>query len=62
MNTIDVIEFGTNIPKSILVHNIKMIESMIYKSGETVTVISFIDDSEIHVTQPLALIKKLIND
>lgn len=53
MKFIDVIENGSNIRKSISADKIKSLESLTHNNGTTVTVILFIDNTDLHVKESI---------
>ena len=62
MKTITVTEQGTEEAHKLVVSNIKKFYSLTYNSGETVTIIDFVDGTEIHAKNPIEEVEKLIND
>lgn len=59
--TIDVTENGSNRKLSIVVSNILYVESLTYRDGQTVTVITLVGPKEIHVNENLVNVKGQIN-
>lgn len=61
MKFIDVEENGSNIKKTIVADKIKSLESLTYNTGVTVTVILFIDNTELHVNESISTLKVLLS-
>ncbi|MFP5436560.1 MAG: hypothetical protein ACLGH8_02110 [Bacteroidia bacterium] len=61
MKTITLTQSGHVITVKVLVNNIKQFYSLTYNTGQTVTVIEFIDGTENHFINPISEVEKLIN-
>tara|TARA_R110000868_G_scaffold33215_1_gene120812 strand:- start:2430 stop:2618 length:189 start_codon:yes stop_codon:yes gene_type:complete len=61
MKTITLMQFDPEIVVRVLVHNIKQFYSLTYNTGQTVTVIEFIDGRENHLKNSLVEVERLIN-
>jgi len=61
MKFIDVTEYGTNVQKSVAIDKIKTLEKINYTSGESATIICFIDGTEIHVKEAVDSVKALLS-
>lgn len=61
MKFIDITEYGTNIKKSVATDKIKMLERIDYKSGDSATIVSFINETEIHVKESVETVKQLLS-
>ncbi len=61
MKIIDLTEHGTAIKKSIVADKIKTLERIDYNSGESATIICFVDETEIHVKETVEIIKSLLS-
>ena len=61
MKFIDLTESGSNIKKTVMIDKIKSFESLTYTTGQVVTIITFIDGTEIHVLQSINTVKGLIS-
>jgi len=62
MKTIDLTLSGSNEPITILVHNIKAVKDQEYNYGDNYTIITFLDDENINVSENIEVVKKLINN
>ena len=58
---INVTENGSNRKVSIMLDKILTVEPLTYNSGETVTVITYINNTQIHVIEAYTLVQTLIN-
>lgn len=62
MKTITVTEFGSGVKKCLIASNIKFFEVLKYNTGETITLITFINDTNIHAIETYREIDLLINN
>lgn len=58
---IDVTENGSNRKLSIVISNILYVEPLTYRNNITVTVITLVDKSTIHVDESIVAVKGIIN-
>lgn len=62
MKFIDVTESGSNLKKAVNADKIKTLESLTYRTGQEVTVITFIDNSpELHALESMASIRQQLS-
>ena len=61
MKFIELTENGSDRIKSIAIDKIKSLESLKYHSGTIVTIVTFIDGTELHAKEPISVIKSRLN-